>query len=82
MRRDEIIAKVRWLIDDWCEVRNLNALREILAAYPLAGDSTADWMRLRDALQHIHEHCSEEFLPSGSEALSELIGEVERTVAH
>ncbi len=82
MERSEIIAKVRWLIDDWCEVRNLDALRQILAVYPLTGDDPAAWRRLRDTLQHIQQAEGAFGLSGNAAALSELIGAAEHRAAH
>jgi hypothetical protein len=82
MEHDQIISTVDWLIDDWCEVRKLKALRHILAAYPMNGTMAQDWGRLRDGLQSVQSECAEELSVDEKATLKDLLASVERLAAH
>jgi hypothetical protein len=78
MEQDQITSAVDWLVDDWCEVRKLKALRYVLAAYPLEGTTVQDWARLRDALTKVLSTCAAELGDAERETVKGLVASLDR----
>jgi hypothetical protein len=59
MNPQDFDTELEKLVDAWCERRQLQLLRTILAAYPRVSGLTDEWGDLITALKTIRgEHCS------------------------
>jgi hypothetical protein len=76
----EIQAQVSILIDSWCDRRCLNALREILAGWPIGSGLTDDWARLGESLKSVRALAREELEEGEIETVERLIADVDRLV--
>ena len=81
MEDQQILASVNWLIDDWCEVRMLGALRHVLPVHPPAQPGGTDWIRLREALRHVERDCAQGLSTREAENLKSLLAALERKSA-
>jgi hypothetical protein len=68
------------LVDAWCDRRCLNALRAILAGYPLSSPLTDGWGDLLTALENVRAFARDELTDAERAAVDECIRTVERVV--
>jgi len=59
----KILRRTQALVDAWCELRCLGALRQVLLdGYPLTSPLTDGWGALGDALKAVRAFASDELI--------------------
>jgi hypothetical protein len=81
MDHEQIITSINWLIDDWCEVRKLAALRHVLPVYATGDAGFTEWVRLREALLKVLSSCAAELSEVEKASLKKLIAALEGATA-
>jgi hypothetical protein len=76
--RAPVFTSVNRLVDGWCERRCLDALREILRAWPLSSGLTDEWGELRDALARVRAVAANELNERELEVVEESIAAIDR----
>lgn len=80
-RMDERDLKaIDTLVDDWCERRELQALREILSGWPLSSGLTDDYAQLLEALRSLRGVARDALTESELRVIERLIPKVEQLV--
>jgi hypothetical protein len=75
-----ISERIDRLVDAWCEVRHLDALRAFLPYWPVAMDLTDDWAQVFESLKTVREKASADFSAGELEELDDVVLEVGRIV--
>jgi len=77
---EELLRKLRGLIEAWCDRRCLLALRAILNGYPLTSPMTDSWGELLKALQDVRAFARNELTETERGDIEECIGIVNRVL--
>jgi len=80
MTQEQVLQKIKYLIEHWCDRRALRPLRYILNAYPLSSGLTDEWGQLLDALKSIKTQSRTDLRNEELEKVSELIISVNNIV--
>jgi hypothetical protein len=73
---EQLFEMVRRLVEAWCDRRCLEALRHVLAGYPLPSPFTDGWEALYEALRHIRASDRHELTDVKAETVDTLIAAV------
>ena len=71
--REELFASIGYLVDQWCERRELGMLRIILGAYPMPSGLSDSWHDLYAALRAIRSSYHKQLPELEQEKLGEAI---------
>lgn len=69
--------KLDWLIDQWCDRRELKPLQFLFRAYPGALAHTDQFGELLDALKDVKGLCRDRLKPQELTTVIELVNELE-----
>jgi hypothetical protein len=80
MQSEEVLERVRVLVETWCARRCLRALRHILQGFPLTSLLTDGWGEFKNALENVRAFARGELGNQELETINELIRSIERIV--
>jgi hypothetical protein len=80
METDEVYGNIDRLINDWCDRKNIIALKHILSGWPLVSGLTDEWARLLDSLEGVRDYASQTLTSEEKVIVDDLIKDIKKKV--